>query len=236
MAAFEKSRVRGSGFGPWRATPPVRISFRGCAGCGPARAPAAPRCVSHAAARFPRPAAHTARRGRAHTSVNRSKVAPIDRAPRPRLTAADGGVFGDIAPPETWNPRGLARRARPRTRRIRGRARSVAGRRAAAVRKRAARKTSSCSSRRVWPSSNGASASLARAVEPAGGLWIAWPKKTSYVATDLTRERRARCRPGERSRRQQGVRGRRHVGRVAVRVPAPRPSAGRRRARRRTPR
>ena len=28
--------------------------------------------------------------------------------------------------------------------------------------------------------------SLARAVEPAGGLWIAWPKKTSYVATDLT--------------------------------------------------
>ena len=27
---------------------------------------------------------------------------------------------------------------------------------------------------------------LARAVEPAGGLWIAWPKKTSFVATDLT--------------------------------------------------
>jgi hypothetical protein len=27
---------------------------------------------------------------------------------------------------------------------------------------------------------------LARAVEPAGGLWIAWPKKTSCVATDLT--------------------------------------------------
>ena len=25
-----------------------------------------------------------------------------------------------------------------------------------------------------------------RAVEPAGGLWIAWPKKTSYVATDLS--------------------------------------------------
>jgi hypothetical protein len=29
-------------------------------------------------------------------------------------------------------------------------------------------------------------ATLARAVEPAGGLWIAWPKKTSFVATDLT--------------------------------------------------
>jgi hypothetical protein len=26
---------------------------------------------------------------------------------------------------------------------------------------------------------------LARAVAPAGGLWIAWPKRTSYVATDL---------------------------------------------------
>ena len=25
-----------------------------------------------------------------------------------------------------------------------------------------------------------------RAVEPAGGLWIAWPKKTAGVATDLT--------------------------------------------------
>jgi hypothetical protein len=28
--------------------------------------------------------------------------------------------------------------------------------------------------------------SFARAVEPAGGLWIAWPKKTAGVATDLT--------------------------------------------------
>jgi hypothetical protein len=26
---------------------------------------------------------------------------------------------------------------------------------------------------------------LARAVEPAGGLWIAWPKQTAFVATDL---------------------------------------------------
>ena len=27
---------------------------------------------------------------------------------------------------------------------------------------------------------------LARMVEPAGGLWIAWPKRTAHVATDLT--------------------------------------------------
>jgi hypothetical protein len=27
---------------------------------------------------------------------------------------------------------------------------------------------------------------LARALEPAGGLWIAWPKKTAGVATDLS--------------------------------------------------
>jgi hypothetical protein len=29
-------------------------------------------------------------------------------------------------------------------------------------------------------------ASLARALEPDGGLWIAWPKRTSGVATDLS--------------------------------------------------
>lgn len=29
-------------------------------------------------------------------------------------------------------------------------------------------------------------ASLARALEPDGGLWIAWPKKSSGVATDLS--------------------------------------------------
>jgi hypothetical protein len=27
---------------------------------------------------------------------------------------------------------------------------------------------------------------MARALEPAGGLWIAWPKRTSHVATDLS--------------------------------------------------
>jgi hypothetical protein len=29
-------------------------------------------------------------------------------------------------------------------------------------------------------------AAMARALEPAGGLWIAWPKKTAGVATDLS--------------------------------------------------
>jgi hypothetical protein len=29
---------------------------------------------------------------------------------------------------------------------------------------------------------------MARALEPAGGLWVAWPKKASGVATDLTFE------------------------------------------------
>jgi hypothetical protein len=27
---------------------------------------------------------------------------------------------------------------------------------------------------------------LARALDPAGGLWVAWPKRTAGVATDLT--------------------------------------------------
>ncbi len=27
---------------------------------------------------------------------------------------------------------------------------------------------------------------MARALDPAGGLWVAWPKKTSCIATDLT--------------------------------------------------
>jgi hypothetical protein len=30
--------------------------------------------------------------------------------------------------------------------------------------------------------------SFVRALEPAGGLWVAWPKKTSGVATDLAFE------------------------------------------------
>lgn len=30
---------------------------------------------------------------------------------------------------------------------------------------------------------------LSRAIEPAGGLWIAWPKRTAGVATDLTENR-----------------------------------------------
>lgn len=31
-------------------------------------------------------------------------------------------------------------------------------------------------------------ATLRKAIEPAGGLWIAWPKRSSGVATDITEE------------------------------------------------
>ena len=52
---------------------------------------------------------------------------------------------------------------------------------------------------------------LAGALDPAGALWIAWPKRSSGVETDLTedtlRESRSPAGPG----RHQGVRDRRHV-------------------------
>ncbi len=51
-------------------------------------------------------------------------------------------------------------------------------------------------------------APLATALRPAGGLWVAWPKRSSGVATELSenvvRERGPRRRPG----RQQGLRDR----------------------------
>ena len=51
------------------------------------------------------------------------------------------------------------------------------------------------------------------------GLWIAWPKRTSGVATRPVGEPGARDRARERSRRQQGRRDRRHVVGPAVRLP-----------------
>ena len=56
-----------------------------------------------------------------------------------------------------------------------------------------------------------------RALEPDGGLWVAWPKKTSGVATDLVVRRGAGGRARRRARRQQGVRDRRHVVGPALR-------------------
>ena len=44
---------------------------------------------------------------------------------------------------------------------------------------------------------------LARALDPAGRLWVAWPKKASKVATDLDLRGRPGHRPRRRTRRQQ---------------------------------
>jgi hypothetical protein len=54
-------------------------------------------------------------------------------------------------------------------------------------------------------------ASLVRALEPDGGLWVVWPKRASGVATDLRflsgRRRKLRlCGGGRQSRRRRGER------------------------------
>ncbi len=48
------------------------------------------------------------------------------------------------------------------------------------------RSTSSCSSRPGAAELERRFDSLASTIAPAGGLWIAWPKRTANVATDLT--------------------------------------------------
>ena len=62
-------------------------------------------------------------------------------------------------------------------------------------------------------------------MEPAAGLWIAWPKRASKVETDITedvlREIALPTGPG----RQQGLRGRRDLERAAARHPARAPLA-----------
>jgi hypothetical protein len=61
---------------------------------------------------------------------------------------------------------------------------------------------------------------LRERMEPAAGLWIAWPKRASKVATDLTEGRRARAGLRQHARRQQGLRDRRDLERAAARDPA----------------
>ena len=61
--------------------------------------------------------------------------------------------------------------------------------------------------------------SFARALERDGGLWVAWPKKTSGVATDLGVRRGAAGRARRRPGRQQGRGHRRHLVGPALRVP-----------------
>ena len=68
---------------------------------------------------------------------------------------------------------------------------------------------------------------MARALVPHGGLWVAWPKKASGVATDLTVRAGAGDRARLRARRQQGLRDRRHVVGSALRRPTS-PTARRR--------
>src|SRR6267143_4278295 len=54
-------------------------------------------------------------------------------------------------------------------------------------------------------------ARLARGLDRAGGLWIAWPKKSSGVFDRPRRERRARDRSVLGAGRQRGVRNRRDL-------------------------
>ena len=211
MAAFEKSRVRGSGFGPWRATPPVRISFRGCAGCGRARAPAASHCVSHGPARFPRRAARAARRrgGRTHPQIVRRLL---------RLTGAAAaidcgswrGTRGHRSPRSSESSRARASRscARPRDSSACSiRCPTVCG----CARKRAAQQDVVL----FFATRSGrARTSLrrARARDRARGRTVDRVAEADVVRRDRpAREHRARGRSRARSRRQQGVRGRRHV-------------------------
>ena len=57
-------------------------------------------------------------------------------------------------------------------------------------------------------------------MEPAAGLWIAWPKRASGVATDLTEDVVRELALANRARRQQGLRDRRDLERPAARDPA----------------
>ena len=63
----------------------------------------------------------------------------------------------------------------------------------------------------AWPK-------LTEAVEPDGSVWVAWPKKTSGVATDITEDVLREELLPDRLGRQQGLRDRRHVERAALRA------------------
>jgi len=148
---------------------------------------------------------------------------PIDHSGAPRLTANRGGVFGGSTPPETRDQGGVTRCTRSRARRLRGSPGSAAGRRAAA------HAGARCARRRVVLRD-----SVVRARTTLLGIGARGRTRGRLVdrvaEEDVVRrdrshgERRTRCRPRERSRRQQGVRGRRHLVRAAFRLPAPGPS------------
>ena len=56
-------------------------------------------------------------------------------------------------------------------------------------------------------------------VEPGGSLWVAWPKRTSKVPTDLSDQVRPRRRAAARVGRHEGVCHRRRVGGAPIRRP-----------------
>ena len=67
---------------------------------------------------------------------------------------------------------------------------------------------------------------LASVLRCDGGLWVAWPKRTAGVATDLCENDVAHGRARRRTGRQQSVRGRRRVVELAIRLPLVRPTGG----------
>ena len=86
--------------------------------------------------------------------------------------------------------------------------------------RRRRRSTSSSPSSSAGPSSSGAWPALARAIYPDGGLWIAWPKRSSGVATDLTEDVVRELALAARAGRQQGLRDRRDLVGPAARLAA----------------
>jgi hypothetical protein len=64
---------------------------------------------------------------------------------------------------------------------------------------------------------------LRAALDQAGGLWVAWPKRSSGVETDLGDGPVRELGAGRRVGRQQGRGDRRHLVGAAVRLPARRP-------------
>ena len=60
---------------------------------------------------------------------------------------------------------------------------------------------------------------LKATLDPADGLWIAWPKKASGIETDLTFDVVQRDRAGRGSRGQQELCGRRALAGAPLRLP-----------------
>ena len=95
------------------------------------------------------------------------------------------GIFGDTAPAEAGHPSGFSGRARARAGRIRRCSTPLPDGVRLRTQARGAQDVVVFFATRLAELERRFE-SFARAVEPAGGLWIAWPKRTANVATDLT--------------------------------------------------